>query len=296
MMALEEQGGPMSAATAYRYEFSVGDHHAAASCLAEHGFAIVRGMLTPELLRGLREDVTRVLPPERIEDGGCAYCTDFAERSPAAWRLLEHRPYLELYAAMLGTDEMTLHRSAAIVRRAGSAVGWHTDLPRWTAVDSANAVLNRWDDFPGGMWFYLNGSRPDRGGLAVIADSHHADWTPPGGFVLSADRASLQRADGTPAPLEVPGMVPMIGEPEDLILFAARTYHASFPHRGDEPRLSCGVGLRQRRIRVDAPWPLPEHARRFVAEAPTEIRRFLDGYVGIDHGWRADGKAAATAY
>jgi ectoine hydroxylase-related dioxygenase (phytanoyl-CoA dioxygenase family) len=284
----------MTAAITYRYEFAVGEDTAAAACLAEHGFAIVKGMLTPELLRDLRADVTRVLPPERIAEGGCAYSTDFVERSPAMWRLLQHAPYLRLYAAMLGTEEMTVHRSAAIVRRTGSAAGWHTDLPIWRTIDSANAVLNRWDDFPGGMWFYLGGSHPERGGLAVIADSHTPDWMPPAGFRLTPDRQVVEREDGSPAPLEVPGMVPMIGAPEDLILFGARTYHASFPHRGDQPRLSCAVGLRQRRIHVEVPWQLPEHARRFVADAPAEISRFFDGYVGIDHDWRPQAAAAAT--
>ena len=134
------------------------------------------------------------------------------------------------------------------------------------------------------MWFYLNGTHPSRAGLAVIADSHRADWQPPDGFEFTADQRSFHRTGEEPKPydrMDMPGTVPLFTEPGDLIIFAARTYHGAFPHGGDEPRLSCGFIFRPTQEKLSIPWELPESAHRFMEGlSPTvaALRRGLPKY------------------
>ncbi len=276
----------------YRYVFAADEVEDIVATVAGHGFAIVKEMIGMDLVEEMRRDVLAAAGSEGLVSGHLA--SAFVESAPSLWRLLADERYLRLYRALLGADELTIHRSAAIVRPAGSdGCGWHTDMPAWTSPPtSANAVLNS-GEWPNGMWFYLNGSSPERGGLVVIPDSHRPDWQPPSGYVLTADRQSFHRADGS-APIEMPGMLPMITAPNDLILFAARTYHAAYPFPGPGPRLSCGVGLRPRSHRIQAPWPLPASACAFIAAAPEHVQRLAEGYTGIEPAWRLEDAALAV--
>ena len=64
---------------------------------------------------------------------------------------------------------------AAIVRQPGAApVAWHSDFCGHFPLPPLNTghVLLRSERVPSGIWFYLSGSHPRRGGLAVIEDSH----------------------------------------------------------------------------------------------------------------------------
>jgi hypothetical protein len=265
--------------------FAYGESAAIAAAVDEHGFAVVDGVLDDDLVASLRDDVCRAVDASTIPEGEARYCMDLVERSPGMWRLLGDERYLDLNRALCRCDALTIHRSAAVVRMPGApGQAWHTDNPPWPGEpDCANAVLNRWDEFPAGMMFYLGGCAPERGGLAVIAGSHRPGWRWP--QARAAEDPRWAGVETLPVRCDLPGMVPIVCGPRDLVIFAARTWHAALPYAGPGPRLMCGVLLRPRRIRVAAPWPLPEHARRFVATAPEPVRRLCDGYVGIDAGW-----------
>jgi hypothetical protein len=270
----------------YRFEFMPHEFEAIKACNDEHGFAIVKGLLNEEQVSALKAEVLRVLDPEgKLPPGGRMTNIRFIEEARELWKLLEYQPYVQLYAHMLGTDQMTIHRSAAIIRMPGSeSLNWHTDFSYSDdATMTANDVLNR-GEWPSGAWFYLNGTHPSRGGLAIIPDSHHPDWPGPEGFTFTENRISFHRA-GEEAPsysgFDVPGMMPVLSEPGDLLFFAARTYHAVFPHNGDEPRLSCGIAFRPAKVSISAPWPLPESAQCFIDTAPESVKPYIHGYTGI---------------
>jgi ectoine hydroxylase-related dioxygenase (phytanoyl-CoA dioxygenase family) len=274
----------------YRFEFLPDEFDAIKACNDEHGFAIVKGLLNEEQVASLKAEVLRVVDPQGVlPPGGNATHSSFVEEAPEFWKLLDYQPYMRLYSHMLGTEQMTIHRSAAIIRKPGNApMYWHTDFSFSNEPPkTANDVLNR-GEWPNGAWFYLNGTHPSRGGLAIIPDSHRPDWPGPEGFTFTENRVSFYREGTEPEQytgFDVPGMMPVLSDPGDLLFFAPRTYHGVFPHNGDEPRLSCGVAFRPAEVSISAPWPLPESAQRFVDNVPESLKPYVEGYTGIQRTW-----------
>ncbi|MEE2659423.1 MAG: phytanoyl-CoA dioxygenase family protein [Candidatus Latescibacterota bacterium] len=278
----------------YRFEFAPSELEAITACNDNHGFALVRGLLPDHIVSELVDDVWRVVDPERtLGPGESRSHLSFIETARAMWQMLEYEPFMALHRALVGAEDLTINRSAAIIRQPGSKpVGWHSDWggDREGPPRNTGDVLNS-GMWPSGKWFYITGSRPSHGGLCVIEDSHVKDWPGPEGFELTEDRRSFYRPgtdevryDG----FDVPGLVPLFTEPGDCIVFAHRTQHAAFPNREDQPRLSCAVGFRPTEIRIDAPWKLPESGERFVAELPQRLWCYVDGYTGIDPSWKSD--------
>ena len=198
---------------------------------------------------------------------------------------------MNLPRALLGTDEICVNRSAAIIRRPGSAtVGWHTD---WRGQNDdpprdTGQVLNR-GSWPSGIWFYVTGSRPTHGGLCVIEDSNHIDARRGSGSPPTAIPSSGRMRATTSATRDstCPAWCRCSRKPGDCILFADRTFHGAFPNREDQTRLSCGCGFRKKSDVIDAPWELPATARAFVDALPERHKRYVDGYTGIDTSFGA---------
>ena len=277
-------------AFSYRYEFSPDELDDVVACTQAHGFSIVRGLLPDDLVELLQSEVRRVVDPDcTLGPGESRTHLSFIEGASEAWEpWLGHEPFMNLQYAMLGTEDVCFHRSAAIIRNPGSApVGWHTDWCGQTDGPPKNTgdVLNR-GLWPSGKWFYITGSRPSHGGLCVIEDSHVENWAGPAGFKLTADRRSFYPADSEGESryngFDIPGLVPLFTEPGDCILFAHRTFHGAFPNNEDHQRLSCAVGFRPKTHTIDAPWDLPESSRQFIDALPQRFKTFTEGYTGID--------------
>ena len=280
----------------YRYEFSLDELDAAQQCVAMHGFAVVKNMLPPEMVEALKASVVEVVDPHgELVPGQSRTHISFIEHSSALCRLFEYEPFLHAQRIFCEAEELTINRTAAIIRQSGSApLVWHSDWRGFSKEPPRDAsdILNR-GPWPSGLWFYLTGSYPQHGGLAVIEDSHFADWPGPAGFHMTPDQSSFFRDGDEPkgyAGFEVPGMVPLFTEPGDEIVFAARTYHTAFPNRTDQVRLSCGIGLRPRSMPIDAPWTLAPTAKAFIAAQPAHIQPMVENYVGIDPTWRVVSK------
>ena len=276
----------------YRYEFGVDELAAIKACHDTHGFAVVKKVLPVDDIEALKDSVRFVLDSQGdLRAGETRVKHAFIEYSQPLRRLLEHEAYLSINRYILQTDEMTIHRSAAILKQVGAGpVTWHTDFDGFAdgPPRNCNQVLNC-GEWPNGMWFYLNGTHPGRAGLAVIADSHRIDWQPPDGFAFTPGRRSFYRIGEEPKAydrMDVPGIVPLFTDPGDLIIFAARTYHAAFPHGGDEPRLSCGFIFRPTQTKVSVPWQIPESAHSFMAELPAHLKSFVKDYPSININWK----------
>ena len=278
----------------YDYEFDADRLDRIVACTAEHGFCVAKEVLSPAMVDVLCSDVWRVVDPDRtLGPGESRTYHAWFDEATEAWALLDSPRFMNLPRALLGTDEICINRSAAIIRRPGSAtVGWHTDW-RGQSDDpprDSGQVLNR-GSWPSGIWFYVTGSRPTHGGLCVIEDSNHIDWTGPQGFRLTADRYSFVREDAGDDEryegFDMPGLVPLFTEPGDCILFADRTFHGAFPNGEERTRLSCGCGFRKKSDVIDAPWELPATARAFVDALPGRHKRYVDGYTGIDSSFGA---------
>ncbi|MDE0079660.1 MAG: phytanoyl-CoA dioxygenase family protein [Caldilineaceae bacterium] len=279
----------------YRYEFSLEESDAAHQCVEAHGFAIIKKVLSAELVQELQESVKQFLDPDdTLGEGNSFTHSSFIEHSPALWKLLDHEPYLHAQRTFCQSEDLSILRTAAILRNPGSSpLPWHSDFcgfsngPRTFSGD----VLNR-GPWPSGLWFYITGSNPEHGGLALIEDSHLEDWTPPEGFQFTPDRRSFHKVGTKPdrhVGFDVPGLVPIFTDPCDQIVFASRTYHAAFPNRTNRVRLSCAIIYRPRDFKIEAPWPLSQDAQDFLKALPKRLQPFVEGYVGIDDDWSGDG-------
>ncbi|MBV7333487.1 phytanoyl-CoA dioxygenase family protein [Chloroflexi bacterium TSY] len=278
----------------YRYEFGLDELDAAQACVEAHGFAVVKNVLPQEMVEELKESVLEVLDPNGALGPGESHThLSFIEHSSALWKALDHEPFMRAQSVFCQATELTINRTAAIIRNPGSEpLRWHSDWCGFSngAPQFSGDILNR-GPWPSGLWFYLTGSNPKHGGLAVIEDSHISNWSGPEGFELTADRRSFMRLGGDTegyVGFDVPGVVPLFTEPGDEIVFASRTYHAAFSNQTDQVRLSCGVGLRPRSYRIEAPWPLAESAQAFVKALPTHLQPMVENYVGIDPSWRGE--------
>jgi len=276
----------------YTYEFEVTQLDLMSECLEAHGFAIIKDVLPDQMIDRLKQAVFDGTDPQRALQAGQSRTRHaWIESGPGAWQLLEYEPFMQVHRHLIGTDQLTVHRSAAIIRMPGSQpVAWHTDWCGFSNRRPKNSgdVLNR-GLWPSGKWFYLTGSRPEHGGLCVIEDSHLEDWDGPQGFYLTADRRSFYKAgekEKAYAGFDIPGLVVLFTNPGDMIVFAHRTYHGAFPNQTDEIRLSCAIGFRARHHKIDIPWEIPDVGKQFLANLPPHLRQYTHGYTSIDTSWQ----------
>jgi len=269
----------------YKHRFSPNDFEGIRRCYFDHGFAIVQKVIPEMMVEELKRSVLEtVIPDGKIAPGATVFCTDFIERSPTCAKLLTYRPYIDLARCLYG-DDISLNRTAGLVKNIGApAAAWHTDwCPPGSKHGGKNAALNRGAFVS--AWFYLNGTHPTRGGLALIPDSHTVDWAGPEGFEFAEGKISFHRKGTEPAHysgMDVPGSLPLISDPGDAVLFADRTYHGVYPHNGDELRLTCGMAFRPGRAPLPDGWTLSESAKRFIASCPPEVHPLVEFYPGLN--------------
>lgn len=279
----------------YVYEFSPDDLQGIKSCHDQHGFAIVKGILTQELVEQLKSEVRRVLEPRFTDESiRSATAGAFIEDSPVFAGMMLYEPVMKIVRHLNDHEPITLNRSAAIYKKPGAQAGaqhsgamvWHTDWGPLNHPYRANHVLN--NTGASSFWFYLTGSRPIDAGLAIIPDSHTEDWPGPPGFEFTEHRGSFYPKGTEPQPytgMDVPGVLHIVSDPGDLVIFAERTYHGVNPHQGTESRLSCAYSFRRTSYVVEQHWEVPESAKRFIASCPPELQPLVEGYLGLDKSW-----------
>ncbi len=234
--------------------------------LADKGWAIAADVIDAQQVNVLRQVVLDRCSP--CPPGGTRLDGKVIQHAPAVLDLLRTPRWMSVMRACIGEDDVVVHRTAALLRMGGSPqVGWHSDFDfAQTPPTNQDQYLNR-GEWPNGPWFYLNGSHPDRGGLAVVEGSHRPDWQPP---------TDWDRSSGW----DLPGVVELHSEPGDLVLFGARTWHAARAYQADIPRLSLGVGLRPARITIPYPHPPSAEAHDFLTTLPADVAPLFRGYAG----------------
>jgi len=276
----------------YNIYFDKTDHAGIRLALDTYGYCVVRKVIGLDRVQQFKDEIDRLLDPDRsLPLASSKYHLAFAEECTAMWDMVDDADYMNLRFALIGDRNICLHRSAAILRTAGEPMGgWHSDHcgrvkgPKTHANDFLNAYT-----FESGAWFYLNGSHPDRSGIAVLENSHTEDWTPPDGFHLDEERRNIFRDDlgeskGSYSQLDIPGAVPVVSDPGDMILFSALTYHVNMAT--NERRYTCAMAFRPKSIKINAPWALPESARNMINRLPARYLPFTEGYTGIDPNWK----------
>lgn len=285
------------------YTFTFASHQLKdiSDCLDEHGFAVARQVIDTVYVAELCDAIEAVSDPfanlgpgqTRIRHGFCDY-------APSILKLLDNEAWLTIQRHLHGTDELTVHRCASILKNVGSSpVPWHTDWMGYMTGEpmNASAFLNT-GEHPSGSWFYLDGTHPSRAGLAIIPGSHRIDWQGPEGYEFTKGRASFYPKGDEPSHcknLDVPGAVALLTDPGDMILFAARTYHYATEHNGKRSRRSCSLGLRSGRGEYNVPWELPESTRFLKNCVPDRYKPYLERYTGYTNWTRKQNSADATA-
>ncbi|MCO4793485.1 MAG: phytanoyl-CoA dioxygenase family protein [Bacteriovoracaceae bacterium] len=261
----------------------------AVKCVNEHGYCVIKNILDKNLLKELKNSIEDLLDPSNdFEDGGFSFYPSIIEDSLPVRKILEIKPYMRFMEAILGSEDLTVHRSLAILRGSGDPTGpWHTDESlREGEATLPDDVMNRFG-LPN-CWFYLNGSHPERHGIAVIENSHTKDWIPPEGFEFTPDKSSFhligEDKNSCHQDLNVPGCVEIIADPGDFICFAALTYHTNMETK--MRRHSIGMALRPKILKVDAPWPLTESGKVMIENFPDHLKSYVEEYVGFDFNWR----------
>ena len=276
----------------YNIYFDVNNFKGAIKCINEYGYCVIRKMIGEELVKELKCSIDEFIDPGlNIPPASNRSHLAFAEVSRPLWKLIENAPYLNFNYQVYGTKDLCLHRSAAILRTAGESFGtWHTDSREHIKTPKVASDLLNCHGLLSGAWFYLNGSHPDHSGIAVIEKSHYLDWDGPERFELTQTPNSFHPigddVEATYKSINVPGCVPVVAEPGDLICFADRTFHTNMATY--ERRFSCGIGLRPKSIKINAPWSLPLTAQRMIENLPRHLKPYVDGYTGYDGQWEAD--------
>jgi len=271
----------------FRFRFAADQPEAVRACLDQHGFAIATGVITSAYARDLADELVRIVGA--VAEGASAAHRDYIERAPRLWELYQNPAYLALYRCLLDSDALTINRTMGVIRApAAQPMPWHSDHTFHEGPPRTRDDVLSQGDWPGGAWLYLSGCHPDHGGLAVIAGSHHPNWAPPEGFGFETARNILSRNGSGQGytGMDVPGIVPLVAEPTDMIFTAARTFHTYFPNRGPNPRLAIVNVCRPTDFPFQRGWPLPDTARAFIEAAPDYLRPFLDGYCGITKRYR----------
>src|SRR5690606_8521597 len=103
----------------------------------------------------LKQSVREVCDPQStLAAGETRVKHAFVEYSRPLWKLLKNEKWLRIQQHFHGTDDLSLHRSAAILKNVGApALEWHTDWCGYAPQPprNANEVLNR-SEGPSGMW------------------------------------------------------------------------------------------------------------------------------------------------
>ena len=114
----------MPSQPSYNYHFDLDDIAAAVTCLEAHGFCVIRQVIDTEFVEDLKASVIQVIDPDgTLPLASNKYCTNFIEESPTFCRLLDHSTFMSIYHAVLKTEDLTVHRTAAILRTGGPVPG-----------------------------------------------------------------------------------------------------------------------------------------------------------------------------
>ena len=113
----------------YQYQFGMDQLDQMSDCLETHGFAIVKDVLPEQMIDSLKQAVFDGTDPDRtLNQGESGTRHAWVESGAGAWQLLEYHPFMTIHQHLIGTDQVTIHRSAAIIRMPESSpVAWHTD-------------------------------------------------------------------------------------------------------------------------------------------------------------------------
>jgi ectoine hydroxylase-related dioxygenase (phytanoyl-CoA dioxygenase family) len=204
----------------------------ASAALERDGYAVLRGVLEPELVAQLTDEIVKAFwtfPPERGRGDKSEFRYEMLNRSPSCQRAVGHSGILSVIEPLLGEDCHVIANTAWWNPADFAGGPWHCDagphVPRPEGVP--------WDEripypvFAIGAHLYLKDCPLACGPTAVVPGSHRSGRLPP--FDRMNDE-TLQY-DGRPA-------VALEARAGDVALFVSDAWHRGLPAKpGGDGRL-----------------------------------------------------------
>ncbi|MBM4383766.1 MAG: phytanoyl-CoA dioxygenase family protein [Deltaproteobacteria bacterium] len=235
----------------------------ASAQLERDGYAVLRGVLAPELVAHLTSEIEatfETLPPERGRSDRAEFRYEMLNRSAAAQEAVGHAAILAAIEPLLGDDCHVIANTAWKNPPEFGGGQWHCDagphVPRPDGVP--------WDDripypvFAIGAHLYLRDCPLACGPTAVVPGSHRSGRLPP-----------FERMNDPALSYQGRGAVALEAQAGDVALFVSDSWHRGMPALpGGTGRLFLQVHYARRdiaqRIRttVDANQLSPEAAAR----------------------------------
>ena len=234
------------------------------------GFLIVRGVIPPEWIKELREDLDRALEGCEVgKDGknhGMALQPRMFERSAANLRLFDREPIVSFAEKVLGTNCHVIHNNSFRTYQGGGIVSWHQDDPPHYIVThgeppdnvhlpcllfTMNLYLTDVSDVANGPTECVRGSHLV--GRECPADPRNSPWS---------DR-----------------VVPVTGAAGDAAIFNNQVWHRGGPNKSDRIRYITQVSY-ARRIIGHKYYPfmnynMPEHVYSKAGKRQKRLLGFL---------------------
>jgi ectoine hydroxylase-related dioxygenase (phytanoyl-CoA dioxygenase family) len=224
---------------------------------AEHGWVIVRGVVSPERAAALEAALDQVVMPASYVAWGerIVEVAGISHASPELAAAIRDPAIAGIAGALLDAGRVQLLQDTALVKpaRGDATLAWHQDFSYLTYLDRPGVVTAR---------LALTPCTDDSGCLRVIDGSHrwgglHGDDL---AFRLDAVADTL---DALPAELrararDAERLVEL--EPGDVSVHHCLTFHGSGKNRGDRTRKTLAVRYLDGAARL-VPERLPEHLR-----------------------------------
>lgn len=204
-----------------------------AAHFAEHGWVVLRGVLSPERVAAARDAVERIFPATLAatlpHSDGVPHMLGPTRRHPELARWLDERVPFEAAARCLGAERVQVLQDDLLFKRARAddALAWHQDASYLGALEPLRSVSIR---------LALDAETVASGCMWVLDRSH--------GRGLFAAEVGTRRVDDVldrvPPELRT-AATPLVLEPGDVSLHDAFTLHASGPNASDTPRRTLVV-------------------------------------------------------
>jgi ectoine hydroxylase-related dioxygenase (phytanoyl-CoA dioxygenase family) len=191
----------------------------ASAQLERDGFVVLRGVIEPEAVRALRNEIAEVFansPPDRSHDTGGEYRHAMFNRSALSQKAVSAPAILEAIEPVLGEDCHVIANTAWRNLPGRPAGRWHIDagphVPRAAGVVWPDEIP--YPVFAIGMHLFLDDCPKEAGPTAVVPGSHRSGSTPP------------WRQEGDPDPIyEGRGPELLIARAGDAALFVSDVWH-----------------------------------------------------------------------
>ena len=87
----------------YTYEFETDQLSLMSECVEAHGFAIIKDVLSPDLVESVKQAVFDGTDPEReLEPGQSSTRHAWIESGPGAWQLMGYEPFMKIHRHLIG--------------------------------------------------------------------------------------------------------------------------------------------------------------------------------------------------